>query len=301
MSKSIIERHIERHIARSSSNKNNRSSAGPNQEYSAEEQSRQHAQAGDLRGTDGDFRGALKEYQKAARLEPASAQRLSQLAEAYAAADQPEKAIETFQRALQTQSERGGQDLTEAHAGLGDICRTFAMSAKAIRSYERAVRSRPKQPFLRWKLAAALVALGLFERAEEQLLIVLDLAPSDAYYRFQLADLYRLMERHEDELEYMQRVVELAAFDDYYRLRLGVVLLVLERPDEALPHFERAAQLQPRNAAYRALLRYAHTRNGQQPIALEVGMIELDAYDRDFVARLRCLAEPANDTNRADA
>src|SRR5690606_36338780 len=132
--------------------------------YSAEEQSRLHAEAGDLRGTDGDFRGALKEYQKAARLEPNSARRLSQLADAYAAADQPEKALETYQRALQVQSEQGGADLTDAHVGLGDICRTVAMSAKAIRSYERAVRSRPRQPFLRWKLAAALTALGLFEQ-----------------------------------------------------------------------------------------------------------------------------------------
>ena len=139
----------------------------------------------------------------------------------------------------------------------------------------------------------SLVALGLFERAEEQLLTVLDLAPRDAYYRFQLADLYRLMERHEDELEQMQRVVELARFDEYYRLRLGAVLLLLGRSGEALPHFERAVELQPRNGSHRALLRYAQTRDGREPpIALEVGLIDLGAYDRDFVARIRRLAEP---------
>jgi tetratricopeptide (TPR) repeat protein len=262
-------------------------------EYSAQEQSRLHAAAGDLRGTDGDFRGALKEYQKAARLEPDSTRRLNQLAEAYAAADQPEKAIEIFQRAL-LQSEQGGEELTDTYAGLGDICRTFAMSAKAIRSYERAVRSRPRQPFLRWKLAAALVALGLFERAEEQLLTVLELAPRDAYYRFQLADLYYLMARHDDAAAQMREVVALAPFDEYYRLRLGAALLQLERASEALPHFERAVELQTQNGAYRALLRYAQTRNGEEPpVALEVQMIELSAYDRDFVRRIRRLAEAA--------
>ena len=60
-------------------------------------------------------------------------------------------------------------DLTEAHVGLGDLCRTFARSAAAVRSYERAVRSRPKKPFYRWKLAVALAAMGLYEKSAAQL------------------------------------------------------------------------------------------------------------------------------------
>src|SRR5690606_40361626 len=118
------------------------------------------------------------------------------------------------------------------------------------------------------------------------------LAPRDAYYRFQLADLYRLMERHADSAEQLQQVVELARFDEYYRLRLGAALLKLNRPGEALAHFERAVELQPGNHSYRALLRYAQTRAGQEPsIALEVQMIEMTPYDRDFVGRIRRLAE----------
>ena len=94
-----------------------------------------HMAIGDLRGQDGDFIGALSEYKKAARLAPDSVQHLSRVAEGYAAADQPYKAIEYYQRALQTgQAKNEDADLSEAHIGLGDLCRTFALSAAAIRS-----------------------------------------------------------------------------------------------------------------------------------------------------------------------
>ena len=71
---------------------------------SVEEQSQRHAAVGDERGNDGDFIGALKEYQKAARLDPTSPQRLAKLAEGYAAADRPQKALDFYRRALEAQS-----------------------------------------------------------------------------------------------------------------------------------------------------------------------------------------------------
>src|SRR5688572_19356919 len=89
---------------------------------SAEEQSDWHAQVGDVRGNDGDFRGALSEYKKAARLNPTSPQHLTKLAEGYAAADLPFQALDYYQRALASQREQGGEELVNAHVGLGDLC-----------------------------------------------------------------------------------------------------------------------------------------------------------------------------------
>ena len=258
-----------------------------------EEQSEWHAQAGDLRGSNGDFRGALDEYKKAARLNPTSPQHLSKLAEGYAAADLPFKALDYYQRALETQREQGGEDLVEAHLGFGDLCRTFARSATAVRSYERAVRSRPRKPFYRWKLAVALTTLGLYEQAEQQLLTALQLAPKDAFYRFQLADVYLLMRRDREAIAEFQQVVVLAPRDEYYRLRLGAALLRAGRAPEAVAQFERAVELQPKNSSYRVLLRYAYMRNEQAPaISIDIEMLELGAYDEDFVHRIQRLSEP---------
>lgn len=264
-----------------------------NQELSSTEKSELHAVAGDLRGDDGDFAGALQEYKKAVELDPVSPERLVKLAEGYAANDLHAKAFELYQRALETRAERGGEDLTDAYVGLGDLCRTFARSAAAVRSYERAVRSQPKKPFLRWKLAVCLATMGMYEKAEAQLKTTLELAPNDAFYRFQLADLYRVMGRDADSVEYFEEAVELAPRDDYYRLRLGAALLRDNRPAEAVPQFEKAANLKPTNPSYQTLLLYAYMRNGVVPeIAVDIESLELGAYDEDFVGRIQKLAQP---------
>lgn len=253
-----------------------------------------HASQGDLRGDDGDFSGALQDYKKAAQLEPTSPARLLKLAEGYAANDLHHKAFQLYQRALETNIiEDAGEDMTEAYVGMGDLCRTFARSAAAVRSYERAVRSRPKQPFLRWKLAVSLATMGLYDRAEAQLQIILEQAPADSFYHFQLADLYRIMNRDLDSVQHMAQAVEFAPRDDYYRLRLGAALLRANMTEEAVEQFEAAARMKPTNASYQTLLLFAHMRNNQQPeIAVDVDKIELGAYDEDFVNRIQRLAAP---------
>ena len=258
------------------------------------ESSTHHLTVGDMRGQDGDFTGALSEYKKAARLVPDSVQHLSRVAEGYAAADQPYKAIEYYQRALQTgQAKNEDQDLSEAHIGLGDLCRTFALSAAAIRSYERAVRSKPRKPYYRWKLAIALATLGLYEKAVEQLKAAIDLSPEDAFYRFQLAEVYLLMQNPDDAIHQLTRVVQLAPRDEYYHLRLGAALLCGNYAGKAIPLFERALQLNPENPSYQTLLRYAQSRNYQEPaIAVDIEIIELDAFDEHFVRRIQNLSQP---------
>ena len=53
--------------------------------------------------------------------------------------------MQNYQRALEMQREQGGEEMPDAHLGIGDLCRTFALSAAAVRSYERAVRLRSDQ------------------------------------------------------------------------------------------------------------------------------------------------------------
>jgi tetratricopeptide (TPR) repeat protein len=242
---------------------------------------------------DTDVREVLKGYKDAARQNPTSVRHLTELAEGYAAADLPHRALQQYQRALQTQRDQGGEDMPDAHLGIGDLCRTFAMSATAVRSYERAVRLRPNKPYYRWKLAIALAAMGLYDKSVKQLRTAIELAPTDTYYRFQLADVYLLMNSDDEAIAELREVTRLARRDDYYHLRLGAALLRARRTAEAVQSFERAVELKPENASYRALLRFAYSRNNQDPpISVDVEMIGLGAYDEDFVRRIQKLSEP---------
>lgn len=255
---------------------------------------------GNHRGDSGDFRGAVSDLKKAATLAPASAGHWTRLAEAYAAADRPQQALQSYQKALEVSRNGNGKlpsEVVEAHLGLGDLCCTFAMSANAVRSYERAVRSRPKNPFYRWKLGSALITLGMYDKAEAQLAKAVELAPKDAFYRFTLADIYLLMLRDTEAILELKLVVQMAKRDDYYHLRLGAALLRNQRAAEALPYFERAVELNQENESYRVLLRYAKQRDikGKEHhanIAAEVESIELHPYDADFVHRFKLLSQP---------
>jgi tetratricopeptide (TPR) repeat protein len=243
---------------------------------------------------EGDVREVLKSYKDAARQNPNSVRHLTELAEGYAAADLPHRALQQYQRALEAQRAQGGEDMPDAHLGIGDLCRTFAMSATAVRSYERAVRLRPKRPYYRWKLAIALAAMGLYDQSVKQLQSAIELAPNDTYYRFQLADVYLLMNYEEEAIEELKTVTKMAPRDDYYHLRLGAALLRAERAAEAVSSFEKAVELKPGNASYHTLLRYAYSRNNQEPpISVDVDMISLGAYDEDFVRRIQRLSAPA--------
>ena len=241
---------------------------------------------------DTDVREALGLYRDNARANPKSVRALTDLAEGLAAADLPHRALQQYQKALEVQRDNGGEDLPDAHLGIGDLCRTFALSATAVRSYERAVRLRPNKPYYRWKLAIALAAMGLYEKAATQMQTATDLAPDDTYYRFQLADIYLLMGQDDDAIRELQTVCELARRDDYYQLRLGAALLKNQRAEEAIPHFARALELQPENASYHTLLRYAYACNGEEPaISVDVDLIALGAYDEDFVRRIQRLSQ----------
>ena len=137
--------------------------------------------------------------------------------------------------------------------------------------------------------------MGLYERAEAQLLTILELEPRDAFYHFQLADLYRLMNRDEDSPSpcwsappNWRRATSITGCD-WARPACGPT-----KPQSAVTHFEKAAQMAPTNASYQTLLLFAYMRNQQEPaIALEVEKVELDAYDEDFVNRIQRLAQPA--------
>lgn len=266
-----------------------------------EQEIHHHVAKGDHLGEKGDFQGAVSAYKKAAALAPDAASHWTRMAEAYAAADKPQQALQCYQKVLESGRHSKGPlpaEVVEAHLGLGDMCCSFAMSATAVRSYERAVRSRPNMPFYRWKLASALITLGMYEKAEQQLKKALQLAPQDAFYHFTLADVYLLMRRDKEAIIELKKVVKMAKRDIYYHLRLGAALLRNQRPAEALPYFERAVELDKEdNESYRVLLRYAKQRNlkgaeHHADIAAEVESIELHPYDADFVGRFKLLSQP---------
>lgn len=241
---------------------------------------------GDRHAEDGDFSRAIGHYKRAVKLDPRSA-RVSRLADAYAASDMPEKALEQYQKALTMDAQN-----SEAHAGIGELCVRLAMSSAAVTAFERAVRCNPNRAYFRFKLAIALATIGRYERAADELTMACELSPHSAFYRFLLADVYIQLDRLEEAIEELERVVQLAPKDQYYHIRLGAARLRAGRFPEAIYSFEQSLRLEPNNLSYRRLLGYAYQLGGQfdRAQALLDDGNALDAYDQDYVRRVRRLA-----------
>ncbi|CEJ93215.1 Putative Protein bimA [[Torrubiella] hemipterigena] len=76
---------------------------------------------------------------------------------------------------------------------IGTILEKQKQVPLALRAYTRAVELAPKAASTRYSKARALLALGQFEEAQKELMILKDLAPDEARVHFLLGTLYRNM------------------------------------------------------------------------------------------------------------
>jgi len=235
----------------------------------------------------GDVLAEKGDYKRARDLDPRNAQRLTRLGDGYSAAEMPDKALRAYQQAL-----REGDGDPEAFVGLGDLARQVANTPVAIKEYRRAVRRQPKRAYYRYKLGVALLVVGAYEEAAAELREALTLAPKDAYYHFLLGEVHLAGGGIDEAVGYFERAVELAPKDEYYSIRLGAAYLRGDRPHDACRAFRNSVDLNPENGSYRVLLASAHAAAGddereRQELA-QAG--RLDAYDADFVRRIKRLA-----------
>lgn len=109
-------------------------------------------------------------------------------------------------------------------ACIGTILEKQKQIVLALRSYTRAVELAPKAASTRYSKARALLALGQFEEAQKELMILKDLAPDEARVHFLLGTLYRNM--NEKQLAAQHFTVALALnpkvrkFSNYLRRHL---------------------------------------------------------------------------------
>jgi tetratricopeptide (TPR) repeat protein len=109
----------------------------------------------------------------------------------------------------------------------------------------RLVSRFPRDPDLRWNLAALLENAGDMARAEEQWRVLMTLQPQAALPVFNLAKLLDGLGRHDEAIPLYGECLQLDP--DYYQARyaLGLLCLRTGRVPEALHHLELAVRQRP--------------------------------------------------------
>lgn len=145
--------------------------------------------------------------------------------------------------------------------------------------------SRRERAWLLHLVAKALYACGDYKAAIKHLEQACELVPDDAFYHFELGELYLRAQRLEDAAKEFEAALLCAPLDDYYHVRFAAVCVRLGKLEKAAEVMERAVKLRPRNAFYRYLLVKLYENMNEPKLAEEHRnfISELDSYDLSYI------------------
>jgi tetratricopeptide (TPR) repeat protein len=173
------------------------------------------------------------------------------------------KAIELIGRAVALRP-----SVPAFHANLAEAYRATGQWDRAAGCCRAALNLRPDYPEALCNLGLALQGQGKRAEAIDQFRRALQLRPDLAAAHNNLGIALREVDQFEEALEHFRRAVELQPNFAPARTNLGQILLDRGRAEEALPHCQEAVRLQPNLAALhhnlgnalRALERYVDAR-----------------------------------------
>jgi len=219
---------------------------------------------------------AVESYQRGIRLDPANVWIRHHLAQAYIKAGKPEAALEQWSRAVQLNPAFGvahlgmGQALeaegrtvaanqhyrkalegqfyeSEGLARLGRICSSKGWYTEALKSLQYAVDLSPSDANIRYDLAAVLKQLGRDAESAEQLAVAQQCGPVEWRVRFESGLELAKQGKMKAAEEEFSAVVRLKPDLMEGHLNLGGALLEQGRMDEAAFEFSQAVRLSPTN------------------------------------------------------
>jgi len=206
----------------------------------------------------GNFDEAIEVLQRAAEVEPASAEVRCHLAEAFAARGDMARAAEHYQRTLELD-----EGLLPANIGLGHALRKLGRLDAAAVAFRQAIELRPDLAELHVALSGVLRELGRHEDALVACRRAIELAPAHADAQVNLGHALRELGRFEPAIAAYRRAVELLPEAPEAHLHLGNALLVDGcRAGEAAQEFARALALRPDFTGARFNLAMTHLARG---------------------------------------
>jgi len=226
------------------------------------------------------FRLALEE-------EPGYIRSISGLARVYDLTDQPEKAIEQWEKAISISPE-----MMELYFQAGFSYYTAGRLNEAVAAWEETARLRPEFPQAHFQLGIAYEDLGDDQRAIEEYRTTLQINPAYILAGYNLGHLYKRQDRIEEAIAEFKKAIEAdPKFGDVYN---SLAWLYAEQGinlDEGVELANRALELNPESAAYWDTLAELYIRKGELEKAREIfrRMIQRDPEEPFWKERLERL------------
>jgi tetratricopeptide (TPR) repeat protein len=150
------------------------------------------------------------------------------------------RAVEKIGRAVALQP-----NVPAFHANLAEAYRALGQFDRAAGCCRVALRLWPDYPEALCNLGLALQGQGRHAEAAEHFRSTVQLRPDFATAHNNLGLALREVKQFDEALAHFRRAVELAPDSATFRTNLGQMLVDTGKPDEALPHCQEAVRLQP--------------------------------------------------------
>ncbi|MGI9148279.1 MAG: tetratricopeptide repeat protein [Chloroflexota bacterium] len=205
---------------------------------------------------------ALTSSRRATELDPKLAEGWAYLAEAETDKFRLKEAGDALERAVAA----GGADNPEVLRVQAYLAETNADYTSAIDLYKRAVARAPERSYMRLSLGHALRTVKQYDEAIQAYQQAADLNPEDARAEGGMGAAYYAMEEYDSAQSHLQRALEI---DPNYATgwgQLGWVFYVQKNYDGAEPNFEKAVALEKepiKNATYRHALGWSYVNTKQ--------------------------------------
>jgi len=215
-----------------------------------------HHQAGELIA-------AARGYQAVLVREPNHADAAHLLGVVFHQQGQSAKAVELIGRAVALRP-----SVAAFHANLAEAYRAIGQFERAAGCCRTALQLWRDYPEAHNNLGLALQALGRTDEALEHFKACLALRPDDAMAHSNIGTIYRALGKPDEALEHFRRAVAINPNLAQARTNLGQFLLDRGNAEEALPHCQAAVELEPNLAeahnnlanVYRAMEKYTEAR-----------------------------------------
>ena len=163
-----------------------------------------------------DPKAAIAIYEKIVEVQPKRYYTYDELASAYAAAGEPEKAIQLLHEKVETAAEPDAQ--VEIVSKLTELCRATGQIEELVMEYEAKLAEKPEDPSLLYLIASMKIAANDLEGSDTLVNQLFDLVSMNVKWLNNLAAAYRDAGHQDRELRLLEATIEKLDPQDLWQL-----------------------------------------------------------------------------------
>jgi tetratricopeptide (TPR) repeat protein len=233
---------------------------------------------------EGDFEAAIRHFKTACeQRDNKDADTLVDLGSAYEYGNQEPEALRQYQKALRLQ-----KDAAEPQLGLAELYKRHGRFRDAIEHLEKAIQNEPGNSFYHIKMAETLREMGEPNKALIAARNAVLVKPDESFYYYWIGDLLTELKRYDEALDSLRAAIELSPGDDFLFQRTVVPFWCLGRQTEAIKAARLASDLDPEKNLYHGLLELLLANaDMKEDAALETkAASKMDRYDQEMLRRM---------------